>query len=77
MAEGDAALKDRHPGAVGFPLDGVELQIVDAHGRETGQGVEGEVRARSQFMTKGYLNKCGRHGEVLPPGLVLSRRYRI
>ena len=56
MAEGDAALKDRHPGAVGFVLDGVELQFVDAHGRETAPGVEGDVRVRSPFMAKGYLN---------------------
>jgi acyl-CoA synthetase (AMP-forming)/AMP-acid ligase II len=58
MAEGDATLKDRHPGAVGFALDGVELQIVDAHGHETAPGVEGEVRARSPFMASGYLNNA-------------------
>ncbi|MCZ6636882.1 MAG: class I adenylate-forming enzyme family protein, partial [Alphaproteobacteria bacterium] len=56
MAEGDAALQDRHPGAVGFAADGVDLQIVDAQGRETPTGVEGAVRVRSRFMAPGYLN---------------------
>ena len=55
MAEGDATLQDRHPGAVGFALEGVELQIVDAYGRETAPGIEGEVRARERFRSPEYL----------------------
>jgi acyl-CoA synthetase (AMP-forming)/AMP-acid ligase II len=56
MAEGDATLQDQHPGAVGFALEGVELQIVDANGQETAPGVEGEIRVRTPFMPSGYLN---------------------
>ena len=32
------------------------MQIVDANGQETPAGVEGEVRARTPFMARGYLD---------------------
>ena len=58
MARGDSLLLDRHPGAVGFAVEGAEVQIVDENGQETPAGVEGEIRARTPFMATGYLDNA-------------------
>jgi acyl-CoA synthetase (AMP-forming)/AMP-acid ligase II len=56
MAEGDAALLDRHPGAVGYPPDEVEIEIVDADGEVAAPGVEGVLRVRAPHMAEGYID---------------------
>ena len=55
MAGGDAALLDRHPGAVGYPPEGVEIEIVDKSGRVVPPGREGLLRLRSPHMATGYI----------------------
>ena len=56
MAEGDASLLDRHPGAVGFPAEGAEIQIVDENGEEVENGEHGYVRVRTAPMVQGYID---------------------
>ena len=55
IARGDAMLLDRHPGAVGFAIEGVEVQIVDENGKLVLPGTEGTLRARASYMTAGYI----------------------
>jgi len=56
IAEGDASLIDRHPGAVGFVRAGATLQVIDAAGNPVPAGVNGIVRVRSDSMATGYVN---------------------
>ena len=53
-ATGDAALLDRHPGAVGFAVAGASIQVVDRHGRRQPPGKEGFVRTRTPYMVLAY-----------------------
>jgi acyl-CoA synthetase (AMP-forming)/AMP-acid ligase II len=43
-----------HPDAVGFPLPGVEIAVVDEHGERVARGAVGELRVRSPFTMAGY-----------------------
>lgn len=45
----------RVPGVVGFPLEGVEVRIIDDAGRPVAQGRRGEVCVRSEGMSTAYL----------------------
>jgi len=54
ITAGDASLLDRHPGAVGFVVEGASVQIVDWEGRPKPPGQVGIVRTRSSFMVSGY-----------------------
>jgi acyl-coenzyme A synthetase/AMP-(fatty) acid ligase len=55
VAAGDAALVDRHPGAVGFARDGAEVEIVDEdQERPVLAGTPGIVRVRTSGMCEGY-----------------------
>jgi len=51
---GDVSLLDRHPGAVGFVVDGASIEIVDREGRPKPSGQEGIVRTRTSHMVLGY-----------------------
>lgn len=42
-------------GSVGFPIDGVEIRIVDDAGSDLPEGGEGEIQIRGHNIMKGYL----------------------
>jgi long-chain acyl-CoA synthetase len=50
--------------ALGWPQEGVELKLVDAHGRESDQG---ELWQRTPALMLGYLNDPERTARVLTP----------
>lgn len=54
VVSGDAKLVDRHPGAVGYALPGVTVEIVDEQDRPLETGRTGIVRIRSPLMVAGY-----------------------
>ena len=54
VATGDSSLIERHPGAVGFVLPGVTVQVVGPAGEPLPAGTEGVVRIRSDVMSFGY-----------------------
>jgi acyl-coenzyme A synthetase/AMP-(fatty) acid ligase len=58
MAMGDAAILDRHPGAVGHAIDGVEIEIVDGEENAVAAGIEGAVRVRASYMVQGYMDNA-------------------
>jgi amino acid adenylation domain-containing protein len=42
---------------VGRPADGVEISLLDEHGREVGDGEVGEIVLRSRYLSPGYWNR--------------------
>ncbi|MGW4206867.1 acyl-CoA synthetase [Lentzea sp. NPDC004789] len=48
---------DRRPGAVGLPVDGVEVRVVDEQGDDVGIGDIGEIEVRGPNLFLEYLNR--------------------
>lgn len=46
----------RRSGSIGFPIDGVEMNIFDDEGNEIDRGQIGEIVVRGESVMKGYLN---------------------
>ncbi len=49
--------KERKPGSIGTPIDGVEMKVFDDDGNEVAQGEVGEIVIRGHNVMKGYWNK--------------------
>ena len=54
IATGDASLVDRHPGAVGFALPGVAVEVTGPGAVPQPAGKEGLVRIKSDVMCQNY-----------------------
>ncbi len=48
---------DRKPGAVGFPLPGVEVRVTNEAGRPAAEGETGGIEVRGPNVFKGYWNR--------------------
>jgi malonyl-CoA/methylmalonyl-CoA synthetase len=57
MTIGNPCDGERRPGTVGRSLAGVELRIVDADGREVGDGETGELLVRGPAVFSGYWRR--------------------
>ncbi len=55
VATGDSSLLNRHPGAVGFVVEGASVQIVDENGKIEAPGEPGIVRTRTSHMANAYV----------------------
>jgi long-chain acyl-CoA synthetase len=51
--------KERKPGSIGTPIEGVEMQVWDEQGNELPQGEVGEIVIRGHNVMKGYWKKPG------------------
>src|ERR671916_523176 len=49
--------KERKPGSIGTPIEGVEMQVWDDDGNEVEQGEVGEIVIRGHNIMKGYWNR--------------------
>jgi long-chain acyl-CoA synthetase len=49
--------RDRKPGSIGTPIEGVEMQVWDDDGNELPQGEVGEIVIRGHNIMKGYWNR--------------------
>jgi long-chain acyl-CoA synthetase len=49
--------KERKPGSIGTPIEGVEMQIVDENDRPVEQGEVGEIVIRGHNIMKGYWQR--------------------
>ena len=58
----------RKPGSVGTPIRGVQMRVVDEHGREVGQGDVGEIVVRGHNVMKGYWQRPDETAAAIPDG---------
>ena len=49
--------REREPGSIGTPVEGVEMRLVDDHRNEVAPGEAGEIAIRGHNVMKGYWNR--------------------
>jgi long-chain acyl-CoA synthetase len=57
--------RERKPGSIGTPIQGVEMKVVDDDGNEVEQGDPGEIVIRGHNVMKGYWNKAEATSEAI------------
>ncbi len=68
VASFNHADRERKPGSIGTPIEGVEMQVVDEDGREVAQGEVGEIVIRGHNVMKGYWNQPEATEETIRDG---------
>jgi long-chain acyl-CoA synthetase len=58
----------RKPGSIGTPIEGVEMRVVDAEGRELPAGEVGEIAIRGHNVMKGYWRRPDATAEAIRDG---------
>jgi long-chain acyl-CoA synthetase len=57
--------RERKPGSIGTPIEGVEMKLVDDDGNEVGEGEPGEIVIRGHNVMKGYWNRPDASAEAI------------
>jgi long-chain acyl-CoA synthetase len=60
--------KERKPGSIGTPIDGVEMQVVDEDDKPVAQGEVGEIVIRGHNIMKGYWQRPDATEEAMRGG---------
>jgi long-chain acyl-CoA synthetase len=60
--------RERKPGTIGHPIEGVEMKVVDENDNEVGQGEIGEIVIRGHNVMKGYWRKPDATAEAVRDG---------
>jgi long-chain acyl-CoA synthetase len=60
--------RERKPGSIGTPIEGVEMRVVDENEEEVVQGEVGEVVIRGHNVMKGYWQRPGATEEAMRGG---------
>ncbi|HTR75010.1 MAG TPA: long-chain fatty acid--CoA ligase [Solirubrobacterales bacterium] len=60
--------RERRPGSIGTPIDGVEMRIVDESGAGVSRGGIGEIVIRGHNVMKGYRNRPEATAEAIREG---------
>jgi long-chain acyl-CoA synthetase len=60
--------KERKPGSIGTPIEGVEMKVVDEDDNEVPVGEVGEIVIRGHNVMKGYWNRPDATAEVMKGG---------
>ncbi len=60
--------RERKPGSIGTPIEGVEMQAVDGEGRPVPQGEVGEIAIRGHNVMKGYWKRPDATADVMRDG---------
>jgi long-chain acyl-CoA synthetase len=60
--------RERKPGSIGYPLDGVEMKVVDEEGKEVPIGEVGEIVVKGPILMKGYRNRPQATNEAMRNG---------
>jgi long-chain acyl-CoA synthetase len=60
--------RERKPGSIGTPLEGVEMKVVDEDDREVAQGEVGEIVIRGHNIMKGYWQRPEATAEAMRGG---------
>ncbi|HKA88629.1 MAG TPA: long-chain fatty acid--CoA ligase [Haliangiales bacterium] len=67
VASFNRADRERKPGSIGIPIEGVEMRVVDPGGAELGPGVVGEIVIRGHNVMKGYWGRPDATAEAISP----------
>ena len=57
--------RERKPGSIGTPIEGVEMKVVDDDGNDVEQGEPGEIVIRGHNVMKGYWNRADATAESI------------
>jgi long-chain acyl-CoA synthetase len=68
VASFNHADRERKPGSIGTPIEGVEMKIVDDDGNEVDQGEVGEIVIKGHNIMKGYWNRPDATEEAIKDG---------
>jgi long-chain acyl-CoA synthetase len=60
--------RERKPGTIGTPVEGVEMKLVDDDGADVAQGEVGEIVIRGANVMKGYWNQPEATAEAIKDG---------
>jgi long-chain acyl-CoA synthetase len=60
--------KERKPGSIGTPIDGVEMRLIDDNWQTVPEGEIGEIAIRGHNVMKGYWNKPEATAEAMNDG---------
>jgi long-chain acyl-CoA synthetase len=60
--------RERKPGSIGTPVEGVEMKVVDEQGHELPQGEVGEIVVRGHNVMKGYWKREDATAETIRDG---------
>jgi long-chain acyl-CoA synthetase len=60
--------RQRKPGSIGTPIEGVEMRLVDGEGGDVAPGAVGEIAIRGHNVMKGYWQKEEATREAIPDG---------
>ena len=60
--------RERKPGSIGTPVEGVEMRVVDDDGRAVAQGEVGEIVIRGHNVMKGYWQRDDATAEAIRDG---------
>jgi long-chain acyl-CoA synthetase len=60
--------KERKPGSIGTPIEGVEMKVVDDDGADVAQGEVGEIVIKGHNIMKGYWNREDATAEAIKDG---------
>jgi len=68
VASFNHADRERKPGSIGTPIEGVEMKVVDEDANEVKQGEVGEIVIRGHNVMKGYWNRPEATEETIRDG---------
>jgi long-chain acyl-CoA synthetase len=68
VASFNHADRERKPGSIGTPIEGVEMKVVDEDGAEVAQGDVGEIVIRGHNVMKGYWKRPDATEEAIRDG---------
>jgi long-chain acyl-CoA synthetase len=57
--------RERKPGSIGTPIEGVEMRLVDEHRRVAPAGEAGEIAIRGHNVMKGYWNRAAASADAI------------
>jgi long-chain acyl-CoA synthetase len=60
--------RERKPGSIGTPIEGVEMRVVSASGDDVPAGEVGEIAIRGHNVMKGYWGRPEATAEAIPDG---------
>jgi long-chain acyl-CoA synthetase len=60
--------RERKPGSIGLPVEGVQMRLVDEQGQPSDEGEIGEIAIKGHNVMKGYLGKPEATAEAITDG---------